>query len=293
MKLHQLKYFLAVCKTQNFTRAAEICHVAQPSLTRAIKDLEAEFGGPLFVRGRHHALTSLGHFVRAHIERIEAEMSRVRTAVSCWRNLEAPLKIGVLDSVGPTQIMALVDRFRREHPQVDIELHQAEQERLESDIAGGELDLAFTVSDRRTDLRMAWYGLYREPFVVAFADGHRFAACDEVRLRDLMDETYLDRLNCEMRDELLRCCQDDQIRLKAAYRSNRDDWIQRAAAAGLGVAILPGASIVLPDLLSRPLVDPRMDREVGLLTLATPQNSPAAETFILQASAFPWHTPVH
>jgi hypothetical protein len=71
MEMHQIKYFLAVCSECNFSRAARLCRVSQPSLTRAIKLLEAEFGGPLFrrTRGRSH-LTALGEIVRPHLEKV-------------------------------------------------------------------------------------------------------------------------------------------------------------------------------------------------------------------------------
>jgi LysR family transcriptional regulator, hydrogen peroxide-inducible genes activator len=71
MEIHQVRYFLAVCEQLNFTRAARQCHVTQPSLTRAIKLLEAEFGGPLFRRTRGHShLTALGEIVRPHLEKV-------------------------------------------------------------------------------------------------------------------------------------------------------------------------------------------------------------------------------
>jgi LysR family transcriptional regulator, hydrogen peroxide-inducible genes activator len=71
MEMHQIKYFLAVCSERNFSRAARLCQVSQPSLSRAIKLLEAEFGGSLFRRARGHShLTALGEIVRPHLEKV-------------------------------------------------------------------------------------------------------------------------------------------------------------------------------------------------------------------------------
>jgi hypothetical protein len=70
MEMNQIRYFLALCKEKNFTRAAARCSVSQPSLTTAIKKLEREFGGPLFDRGRRNELTDLGILVRPFLERI-------------------------------------------------------------------------------------------------------------------------------------------------------------------------------------------------------------------------------
>jgi DNA-binding MarR family transcriptional regulator len=69
MELHQIRYFLAVAETLNFNRAAERCNVSQPTLTRAIKKLEEELGGPLFRRERKLThLTDLGRLMRPHLE---------------------------------------------------------------------------------------------------------------------------------------------------------------------------------------------------------------------------------
>jgi DNA-binding transcriptional LysR family regulator len=71
MEMHQIKYFLAICSERNFSRAARLCRVSQPSLTRAIKLLEAEFGGLLFRRTRGHShLTALGEIVRPHLQKV-------------------------------------------------------------------------------------------------------------------------------------------------------------------------------------------------------------------------------
>ena len=71
MELQQVRYFLALCETLNFTRAAEKCNVTQPSLTWAIQALEAEFGGPLLHRERSKThLTELGNVVRPHLENL-------------------------------------------------------------------------------------------------------------------------------------------------------------------------------------------------------------------------------
>jgi DNA-binding transcriptional LysR family regulator len=90
MEMHEVRYFLAVCDTLNFTRAAERCNVSQPSLTRAIQKLEAEFGGLLFRRERAAThLTDLGSLVRPQLERIAKDAESVKKARSMspsWPN---------------------------------------------------------------------------------------------------------------------------------------------------------------------------------------------------------------
>jgi DNA-binding transcriptional LysR family regulator len=289
MKLFQLKYFLAAAKTGNFTRAAELCNVAQPSLTRAIKELEYELRGRLFAREhRRNNLTPLGRFVRTYLERIDSELTELRAAVQSWRNLGAPLRIGILGGITSPRIVELIGDFSRAHPQVDVELLDDDQARLEGDIEAGKLDLAFMVAHRRTNVRLHWHPLYREPYVVAFADSHRFGGYARVRLADLRDEPYLDQLIGDVRDELAMACAHQGIALKAAYRSNRNEWILEAVAAGAGVAILPRSSIVLNSVRARPLVEPQIDRQVGLLGAHGPEQSWAAQAFIMRASGHDW-----
>jgi LysR family hydrogen peroxide-inducible transcriptional activator len=77
MEMQHVRYFLALCEEQNFTRAARRCGVAQPSLTRAIKRLEKELGGALFERSRKNSeMTALGRAMRPHF----AEIARATAA---------------------------------------------------------------------------------------------------------------------------------------------------------------------------------------------------------------------
>ena len=83
VKTHQISYFLALCEEQSFTRAARRCGVAQPSLTRAIQELESECGGPLFERGKSNvSLTGLGHHVKPDFVRIDRALSDVARKTS-------------------------------------------------------------------------------------------------------------------------------------------------------------------------------------------------------------------
>jgi DNA-binding transcriptional LysR family regulator len=84
--MHQIRYFLAVCEALNFTRAAEACHISQPSLTRAIKALEDELGGPLFRRERNNShLIGLGEMMRPYLSQVLIETEAAKE----WPKLAA------------------------------------------------------------------------------------------------------------------------------------------------------------------------------------------------------------
>jgi LysR family transcriptional regulator, hydrogen peroxide-inducible genes activator len=103
MEMHQIRYFLAMCETLNFTRAAERCNVPQPSLTRAIKLLEGELGGPLFNRERGNThLTELGAMMRPHSASVVAQARLARTqAAALFALKNARLKVGLGRGVAP------------------------------------------------------------------------------------------------------------------------------------------------------------------------------------------------
>src|SRR5262250_1297767 len=107
VEMHQIRYFLAVADELNFTRAATKCNVSQPSLTRAIKLLEDELGGPLFHRERANThLSELGRTVRPNLVKILAESTEAKRIAQDFRRLNKTiLKLGVMCTIGPNQLI--------------------------------------------------------------------------------------------------------------------------------------------------------------------------------------------
>src|ERR1700749_4194176 len=120
MEMHQVRYFLASAKHLNFTRAAQECGVSVPSLLRAIKLLEAEFGGPLFNRERRHThLSELGRIALPHLEQLVREASEAKRKARDFLNVrEATLKLGIMCTIAPSQFVGLITSFRRKYPSV-------------------------------------------------------------------------------------------------------------------------------------------------------------------------------
>lgn len=290
MEMHQIRYFLAVCETQNFTRAAEQCHVSQPALTTAIKKLEDEFGGPLFNRQRGRAtLTDLGELTKPYMEQVQGQADAARSVADNFRLLkQAPLNVGVMATIGPLCLAGFLADFQRDYPGIEVELHEGALEPLCQRLAGEELDLAVLHAPGGLDDRFASEVLYDERYVVVFPPGHKFAALDAVKLADVAGEPYLDRLSCEMRETVMQVCAEREIDIYATYRSEREDWIQGMVVAEMGFAFMPEYSITLPGMVSRPLIDPAVAREVALVSVAGRPLSPAAIAFRRQLRAHRW-----
>ncbi|MCG8689589.1 MAG: LysR family transcriptional regulator [Minwuiales bacterium] len=289
MEMHQVRYFLAVCETLNFTRAAERCHVAQPSLTRAIQKLEQEFGGPLFRRERNRThLTDLGRLVQPHMRAVSAAAEAAHTEAEEFGNLsKAPLRLGVMCTIGPTRLVGFLGRLRAEIPSLDLQLHEANGKRLVDDMLGGELDMALVGLPSYPD-RFDVAALYCERYVIAFPKGHRFEAMPAVPLADLDNEDYLKRVNCEFMDHFDERGEPVPFNVNLRYQSEREDWIQAMVLAGMGCSIMPEYLPVIPGIATRSLIDPAIARTISLVTVAGRRFSPAANAFVRLAHRYDW-----
>jgi DNA-binding transcriptional LysR family regulator len=287
MEMHQVRYFLALSETLNFTRAAERCNVSQPSLTAAIKKLEAELGGPLFRRERHRShLTDLGRLMRPHLERIYASSDVARAeAMAFWELEKAPLRLGVMCTIGPERMVDLFTRLRSEIPSLDVELKEAPGSALVGSLMDGDLDVALIGLPEYPD-RLDVKSLYTENYVIAFPQGHRFEAMREVPLKELEPENYLARVNCEHPQFLDRLNISPNFEANAKFRSEREDWVQAMIAAGMGVAVMPEFMPLNPGIGTRLLVEPEVSRTISLVTVAGRRFSPTIKTLVRLARIY-------
>lgn len=290
MELHQARYFLALCDSLNFTRAAEACGVAQPSLTKAIQRLEDELGGPLFrrERGLSH-LTDLGRLMRPHCEALVHADAMARLAARNWRQLDhAPVRLGVMCTIGPTRLIAFLRGLRREAPSLDVAIKDAPGRELVRLLMEGELDAAFIGLPSLPE-RCDHHLLYRERYTVAFCPGHRFEAMDVVPLAELNREDYLNRINCEYPDHFAALgIADPSADARICYATEREDWIQAMILAGMGCAIMPEFLPILPGIATRIVVEPEISREIKLVTVAGRRFSPAMKCLVDLARRHPW-----
>ena len=205
MEFQQVRYFVALCETLNFTRAAEQCNVTQPSLTRAIQALEAEFGGPLLHRERNNThLTDLGHIVRPYLEALMTQIVTAKTRASEFAQIkDVSLAVGMMCTIGPQRLIGLMKKYRDQYPGVYITLRDANGKTLQKLLDEGEIDVAVLSFPGETPDRFHAQPLYSERFVIAFAEGHEFEKLNAVRLRNLHQKLYLSRVNCEFGEYML------------------------------------------------------------------------------------------
>jgi DNA-binding transcriptional LysR family regulator len=286
MELHQIRYFLAICEQGGFSRAAQACGVSQPALTTAVKRLENEVGGDLFHReGRRLVLSELGRLVKPHLEKLSQEKDAAMEVARNFRLLRAtPLRIGVMPTIGPARVSRCLALFRAAHPGIEVGISEAPLAALLHRLEQNELDVALASTPQGLPDAFRSERLYAERYVVAFRPGHRFEAMKAVRLDDVSGEAYVDRLSCELRDQVMALCGERKIELYANVRSEREEWVQGMVQAGLGFAFMPEYSVTLPGVLARPLVEPAVERAVLAVEVRGRLRTPAAKLFVEQAA---------
>ncbi len=274
----------------NFTKAAENSNVSQPALSRAIQQLEEEVGGLLFRRERSLThLTDLGHLMRPHFQQIINELGDVRREAKRFLTMEdANFSLGIMCTIGPTRFTGLLGNFRNVFPGISLSLVEGTPQRLAERLENGGIDIAIMAQAEEFPDRFDVLPLYWERFLVAFPAGHRFAAQNAVAMADMDGESYLERVNCEYTSHIEGIMRANQCQLKTIYRSEREDWIQNMVAGGMGISTLPEFSVVWPGLLSSPMIEPEVWREICLVLMAGRRHSPAVASFVKTLRAFPF-----
>lgn len=291
MEMHQVRYFLAAAECLNFTRAAERCNVAQPSLTRAIKLLEHELGGPLFHRERANTrLSDLGTVVLPYLSQIFEQSMSARRAAEALKSLaKTKVRLGVMCTIAPDQLIALFSAVVRRHADIDLELIDGAGGALHDKLLAGQLDAAiYCRGAQPLDDRVHAMPLFRERMMIVVAPDHPLARQDAIAVRDLDGGLYLQRLNCEFKGELSPHMLRQGVKAQTVYRSERDDWILGMVAVGLGYAFMPEHCVTHPGVIARPLVDPEFWRTVNLTTVRGRRHTTAIAALTREAMSSRW-----
>jgi len=287
--MHQIKYFLAMCQTLNFTRAAEQCNVAQPSLTRAVQKLEEELGGPLFHRERNHThLTSLGRLMRPYLEQTYAAAEQAKAEAESFGRLDrSSLVLGVMCTIGPKRLVPLMNRLRERLPQLEVRIQERPGRQLIDELLAGDLEIALVGLPSYPE-RIRAEPLYSERYVVAFPAGHRFETMAAVPLREMEGESYLRRVNCEYDQFYAERAGEWTCNLNIRYESEREDWIQAMVMAGMGCCFLPEFLPLFPGLCTRVVVEPELEREIAIASVPGRRFSHAVDAFVRLVRAHDW-----
>ena len=290
MTLTELRYIVAVARERHFGRAAETCFVSQPTLSVAVKKLEAELGVQLFERGPG-ALTipPTGNRVIEQAQRTLEEADKVKSiAKSTADPLDGPLKLGVIFTIGPYLLPQLIPILRRRAPKMPLILEENYTAVLSERLKRGDIDAA-VVALPFNEPGITVTPLYDEDFVVALAKTHPWAKRKTISSSELARESLLllGTGHC-FRDQVLNACPAlnrstaTPGSLQKTVEGSSLETIRLMVASGLGLTVLPASAIPAKragnDLLTYiPFTRPVPDRRVVLASRSSFPRIPALD----------------
>lgn len=240
MELHQLRYAVAVADTGNFTRAAERCHVTQPTLSQQILNLEKEVGHKLFHRlGRKAVLTEAGAVFLERARRIVFEVENATKELSDHPALDRRITVGAIQTIAPYLLLPLIERCRRELPNLQIDLVEDFRADLVRAVVEGELDLAIVTLPVK-DPRVSIEPLMTEPLLLVVGKHHRFSSLKEISIDDLAGETFVTMGESSTLSAQIRSFfGGHNFEPKVGYRCAQVGTLKALVSMGLAISILP------------------------------------------------------
>jgi DNA-binding transcriptional LysR family regulator len=295
MEMQQVRYFLALARTLNFTRAAEDCHVSQPSLTRAIRMLEEELGGELLRRERQQShLTELGQRMLPLLQQCyDSALSAKSLARSMKTSEVAPLSIAVSCTVNMALLMPPLRELSRAHPGIQLKVKRGTGSEICDLLKEGQVELAVAGRLRDSWERLDQWPVMEEPYELVFHPEHALARRNEVEIGHLSGERFLIQCDCEMREEIGNCLGASGVAYTCTCEVETDHDLVALLETNLGIAIVPKSAAQSENLRRMPIMGLDVRRTIAIFGIAGRRRSPVATTLLNLLRAADWSRYAH
>jgi LysR family hydrogen peroxide-inducible transcriptional activator len=285
MEFHQLHYFVAVAEMGGFSKAAQRCNVAQPSLSQQIIKLEQELGEPLFERlGRVVRLTSAGHALLPRARHILAEMQSLKSNVIDEVDAgKGRLAVGIIPTIAPFTLPKVLHMFQQSYPEAELKVVEHTTDKLLEALVTFDLDVCFASLPINHSL-VETEVLFSESLLLAIPLDHPLAQADApevIRLR-AVPFIALHEEHCLSR-QADAFCYEQHIDPVIVCRTVNLSTVQSCVAAGLGVALVPamlGQTDRSGQCLYRPIADAEPQRTIVAAYHAHRSQSTLALAFV-------------
>ena len=269
MEVHQLRYFCAVARHGTFTRASEVEHVAQPSLSQQILKLEAELGSRLFDRlPRSAKLTVFGEALLPKAERILRELEQTKTELlEMAGNEKGDVVVGIIPTIAAYLLPKLLRGFAARHPLITVKIIEDITPALLQRLHDGTIDMAIAALPI-AEGELATEELFEEKFYAVLPKTHRLASGKSISLTELNREPFLllKDGHC-FRDSLIAACHKSKVTPSVVFESGQFATILAMVSAGMGVSAVP-AMAVQPQAGCKfiPISGKHSTRKVGIIS---------------------------
>ena len=248
MNLRDLRYLVTLADLRHFGRAAEACHVSQPTLSTQIRKLEEELGVVLVERApRQVMLTPVGVQIVARARQVLADVEQLREIAR--RNIDpeaGSVRLGIFPTLGPYLLPHVVPGIRRRFPRMELLLVEDKTEALLAMLRAGRLDAAVLALPLHEESLETQF-LFEESFMLAVPMQHHLAGHRDLKLDQLADQhlLLLEDGHC-LREQALAVCSLAGAGEKQGFRATSLETLRQMVAAGVGVTLLPMLAVKPP-----------------------------------------------
>ncbi len=280
MTLTEMRYIVALAREHHFGKAADACHISQPTLSVALKKVEGQLGAALFERTAADVrITALGERIVAQARRVLEEAVRLEEiAFAGGDAMSGPLRVGVIYTIAPYLLPQLIPALHRQAATMPLFLKEDFTGNLIPALKAGELDV-IVIALPFAEPGLVAQPVYEEPFRVVVPAGHPWVgraavAGDELDGQDLL---LLGQGNC-FRDQVLESCPRLSMphALERSLEGSSLETIRYMVASGAGVAVMPSTA-----------ADPLIEKEPLVRVLPFAGTPPARTVGLVWRVTFP------
>lgn len=293
MDIRHLEYFSEVAKHLSFSKAASTLHVSQPSISKAIKNLEEELEVPLFYRSpKQLELTDAGKAVLINTRKVlEAFKNLTLELTDIMELKKGEIRIGIPPIIGAAFISKLISQYKEAYPLVKMILTEVGTKRIKHGVAEGSLDIGFICNLPKNNTSFEIINILKDPLMLIVHKDHRLAAKTSIQFSELETESFiLYREDFSLHDRILEECSKNEFYPTIVCESSQKDFILEMVEAKLGVALLPSKicnEIKDLDIVSIPINDTEINLELSMIWKNNKYLSFAVDKFILLANEYP------
>ena len=289
MEMHQVRYFLAVARTLNFTKAADDCNVAQPSLTRAIKQLEGELGGDLFRRERPVQLTELGQRMQPLLQQCFEAASGARSLAASLKSGEiGALHIALTHSIDLSLLIPYLDQIKRQFNRLEFRFLRGDARQVGTYLKSGEAELGIAAELGSDWDRLDVWPLFTEGFDLVLHGQHALAGRDDVEFEDLRNEQLLSRRYCEHADRINDSLREHGLQVDRKHEICSERDLIKLLEADIGVAVVPHTATMPKTLKRQPVGGLDARRTVHLYGVAGRERTAVAAAVMRMLRGADW-----
>jgi len=270
MNLRALQYFVKLADLRHFSKAAEACHVSQPTLSTQIMKLEEELGVQLVERSpKNIMLTPVGEEIVQRARLVLSDIDQIKAVARRSGNpADGVLRLGLFPTLAPYLLPHVVPTLRKRYPNLRLQMAEEKTDDILRMLRQGQLDaalLALPINDEGLELEV----LFEEPFVLALPGGHPLAERGHITIDDLegAELLLLEEGHC-LRDHALEVCALADAHERVDFHATSMETLRQMVAADVGITLMPLLAVKPPIAETGNIVVRRFDNPAPSRTIA-------------------------